>query len=751
MPGRARTRHLAFIGFVLFVLSAVSAWPATDTSRPRPVTSERAGSAGSVAATEAARHGPVGWETYRRPDRLAEIGNDARTLQFSSFDRRDGNDDGFGGTYSCLRQTTDGCVIAEHRGAGEVGSIWFTRDRGDVSGTGTITIELDGRTVVRAALSDLVEGRTGAPFVHPLVADPEQSSGGVSIKVPMPYRESMRITTENNPFFYHVTYRQFASAEGISTFDPSDPAHDVLAKLRAAGTADPKPPLPNRRSIPATVDVPPKRSAVIARSTGSGAVTELSIRLPQLVPSDDPSPAARTSDEILAHTRLRIDVDGVRTVDAPLGEFFGSGLGLYPVRSLMFGMDPATKTLRAWWPMPYAESVTVELFNGSAHVLEGVQSTTAVSDDPSWKQRLDAGEVGRFHATTNREATPLGRDHVFLDTTGTGRVVGVVQTVEGRVATGKIRAYLEGDERLFVDGSASPDVHGTGTEDFYEGGWYFNRGTFTAPLTGNPAHERFGSGCRFDCTGLYRLLLAEGFDFSSKVRFGIEHGLGNTVEAIEGSTTFWYGDPSGRLIWTDALDVGDPASERAHAYTSSEPSTVMRAYGLFAGLDGPPAPVTHDGRSTTTPVSFRLAVEEDNEGVILRRTSDQEKAYQAVRVAVDGVDAGVWMQPTGNPHRRWLDDFHQLPAKLTTGKQELTITLTPLRGAPAWNAAAYHALSRVPAERGSDGTSWAGLAAPAEGRSGHRGGGRVYEARYAVDGWISSDLPSWIRHVRADR
>src|SRR5690606_1843976 len=157
------------------------------------------------------------------------------------------------------------------------------------------------------------------------------------------------------------------------------------------------------------------------------------------------------------------------TVDAPLGEFFGSGLGLYPVRSLMFGMDPATKTLRAWWPMPYAESVTVELFNGSAHVLEGVQSTTAVSDDPSWKQRLDAGEVGRFHGTTNREATPLGRDHGFLDTTGAGRVVGVVQTVEGRVATGKIRAYLEGDERLFVDGSASPDVHGTGTEDFYEG------------------------------------------------------------------------------------------------------------------------------------------------------------------------------------------------------------------------------------------------------------------------------------------
>ncbi len=41
----------------------------------------------SAAPQAAPRHGPVGWETFRNAERLAEIGTDSRTLQFSSFDR----------------------------------------------------------------------------------------------------------------------------------------------------------------------------------------------------------------------------------------------------------------------------------------------------------------------------------------------------------------------------------------------------------------------------------------------------------------------------------------------------------------------------------------------------------------------------------------------------------------------------------------------------------------------------------------
>ena len=131
-------------------------------------------------ASPRAAKGPVGWDVYRHPERLAELTTGVRTRQFSSFDRTGGNDDGFGGKYSCLRTAADGCVIAEHSGPGEVDAIWFTRDGGDVRATGNIRITLDGHDVVHAPLRDLVDGRLGAPFSPPLVADADESSGGVS-------------------------------------------------------------------------------------------------------------------------------------------------------------------------------------------------------------------------------------------------------------------------------------------------------------------------------------------------------------------------------------------------------------------------------------------------------------------------------------------------------------------------------------------------------------------------------------------
>ena len=113
----------------------------------------------------------TGWDPYRNLDQLYQPRPAQQSRQFSSFDRTGGNNDGFEGTYSCLRTTEQGCVIAEHAGAGEITSIWFTREPwGDVTGTGNIIIDLDGREVLNAPLIDVVSGRLGAPYEWPLVA-----------------------------------------------------------------------------------------------------------------------------------------------------------------------------------------------------------------------------------------------------------------------------------------------------------------------------------------------------------------------------------------------------------------------------------------------------------------------------------------------------------------------------------------------------------------------------------------------------
>lgn len=629
--------------------------------------------------------GPVGWQTYRQLDRLPEMTTGVQTRQFSSYDRSGGNNDGFEGTYSCLRTTRLGCVIAEASGAGEVQSIWFTRDGGDVTRTGDIIIQLDGRTVVKTSLQRLVDGGLGAPFVYPLVANADQSSGGVYIKVPMPYRTSMRITVQNNPYFYHVSYRTFSDAVGVTTFDITDKAQDVIDKWRAAGTADPKPSQPGALTRSGSFTLAPGATKILTDLQGPGLISALRLRIPQLqgptpgaevtddgrafgsggysqftvavsssnggvrltrrldagianqrarvvvngVTAGEWQPLAATSgnqwvdqfvdlpstitsgkssltirnefisssvdfneftywvdsrvngvltrtdsvnvgaqslasesahaykivgqtwegvrtfryppsgdaaviaasDAVLSGARLRVTFDGARTVDAPLGEFFGSGLGEYAVRSLFFGIDTSsTGWYSSWWPMPYHQTARVEIFNGSAESITTADWEIVSSQSTRWST------APYFRTSSHRDPTRPSRDWNFLDTRGQAKVVGVTHTMEGRAD----RLYLEGDERAYVDGSATAQFHGTGTEDFYEGGWYFNRGTFNAPTNGNPAHEVNGFGCAADCTGAYRLLIGDAIPFETSIRFGIEHGPVNDIPATYSSTTYWY-------------------------------------------------------------------------------------------------------------------------------------------------------------------------------------------------------------------
>ncbi len=294
--------------------------------------------------------------------------------------------------------------------------------------------------------------------------------------------------------------------------------------------------------------------------------------------SDEREAAIAASDAVLRQSRLRIAFDSKTTVDAPLGEFFGTGLGLYPVRSLMFGVDPATATLSSWWPMPYRAHLRVELHNGSSVPIQPSVASVTTASATDWAGALaPTGAAGYFRATANSADTVSGVDYLFLDTTGRGKFVGVTHTMEGHIPSGNQRNYLEGDERVYVDGAPGPSIHGTGTEDFYEGGWYFNHGTFSAPMNGNPAHETAGLGCQYDCTGTFRLMLAEAVSFSTQLRFGIEHGPGNQDPAHYGSTAYWYGQE------TDGVEPGEvPAGTRIYGVSRSPDHLDI----LVTGRDG---------------------------------------------------------------------------------------------------------------------------------------------------------------------
>jgi hypothetical protein len=118
----------------------------------------------------------------------------------------------------------------------------------------------------------------------------------------------------------------------------------------------------------------------IENQTFSGTRLFTYPRTPEEIAEEEARIAA--SDDVLRDARVRITFDGTRTVDSPLGEFFGSGLGEYHVRSLFFAIETAQDgSYYSWWPMPYAEDARVELHNGSDVPIEAGDAAVAVSHD----------------------------------------------------------------------------------------------------------------------------------------------------------------------------------------------------------------------------------------------------------------------------------------------------------------------------------------------------------------------------------
>jgi hypothetical protein len=494
----------------------------------------------------------------------------------------------------------------------------------------------------------------------------------------------MRISVAKNLQYYHVDYRRFSTAGGVSTFSPSDPALDVLATLRAAGTIDPKPVAPTAAHDNQVVALSAGAKVTIAESTGSGVISALRLQLPG------------PTDQLLTGLRLQIEFDGRTMVDSPLGEFFGAGLGTDNVGSLMFATIPqpdGSLSLAAWWPMPFAHTAHVTLVNTTGNPVTGLGSDVVFTPDPQWASALAGGRAGYFTARSHAGPTTVGQDWIFADEEGHGKFVGVSHTIRGsRIKTsfGDDSPYfLEGAERVYTDGSASPQWYGTGTEDFYEGGWYFHNGTtYSDPLTGQPDQRTATGGCADYCVAVYRLMLADAIDYHSAIRFGIEHGKRNMVQPDYSSTAFLYTQPNDTTNPSDEVNPADPVSRLLHGYADGDASSQLLV-SEYEGSDDTRA-IPGLVSATHNAISFHILISPDNHGIVLRRTSDQLTGYQSAAVAIDGTPAGIWLEPRSNSAHRWLDDTYLVPDRLTAGKNLVTVSLTPTPDTPPWTASRYH-------------------------------------------------------------
>ena len=272
-----------------------------------------------------------------------------------------------------------------------------------------------------------------------------------------------------------------------------------------------------------------------------------------------------------------------------------------------------------------------------------------------------------------------GRDLVLADIAGAGKWVGLAARV---ASVGTLsREILEGDERVFVDGALTPAHYGTGVEDLFNGGFYFDRGPFRAPLHG--VSEHFVSPRTEDVTAMLRLMLSDAVPFANRLRVGLEGGPTGNLPMRVRAVTYVYVDPRPRLALADRLVVGDPASRSAHDHRTATP---LRCDSFRSAFESEP-PVERDAISCVADpggdgVSRFTLRRRDAKGpkdgpLRLRREVDAGAGGPTTDVWVNGEFAGTFPYLPANPGRRLHETDLDLPPALGRGQRGLAIEIRP--------------------------------------------------------------------------
>ncbi len=456
-----------------------------------------------------------------------------QAVGFSSYDRTGGNNDGFNGTYSRIRAEDGNSVLAEVEGPGVVQRIWFTHTSGDRPGlldgkSEHIKIYLDKkeRPDLDVPLEMIFSGRH-PHFPRPLVFE---GSGGFVSYVPIPFQSGCRIVVEGlGVRFYQISLIRLPAGTQLASFT-AEPRPEEQAELASAATLWSRPgeyesnELADSELAQYLVEGLAKSSHEYVLRAGPATIRSLEI-----------VPAAGTEDAWHA-ARLRLVWDddniGDAAVDLTLGLAFGRVEGAGPYESLLLGQRKGTWYNR--FPMPYQRQALIRI--DTAKPLKGTIRVRTV--------RGIAPDAGYLHLVQRQSVpTQSGEDFNWLKAEGRGHFVGVLLSTEGKA---KLPYWLEGDDSFKVDGRLA--IHGTGTEDYFNCGWYALDGRLDRPSTyavhGFPVYRKRGESWQ---VAAYRWHLSDPVPFARTIEAGIEHGGENNVAADYRAAVIWYFERPGPL------------------------------------------------------------------------------------------------------------------------------------------------------------------------------------------------------------
>lgn len=300
--------------------------------------------------------------------------------------------------------------------------------------------------------------------------------------------------------------------------------------------------------------IKPGEKKTIFDVSGAGMINHIWITI-------SPEPQQLNRNDIIL--RMYWDGSTFPSVESPIGPFFGQGWNEeYPFFSQPLSATPMeARALVSYFVMPFAKGARIEIEN------------QADKDIGAFYYYVDYYEMdklptdmGRFHAWFNHQMTdtdategenewgvlgpqqnnPKGeRNYMFADIKGKGQFVGVNYYVNSPSPMW----YGEGDDMIFIDGSETPSLHGTGTEDYFNTSWC-PKAVFMHPYFGYPrvnsTDKSFQTGWQ-GRTHVYRFNIVDPIYFDKSLKFTIEHGHNNALILDLASVAYWYQSEPAKL------------------------------------------------------------------------------------------------------------------------------------------------------------------------------------------------------------
>ncbi|MBI3912321.1 MAG: DUF2961 domain-containing protein [Armatimonadetes bacterium] len=251
---------------------------------------------------------------------------------------------------------------------------------------------------------------------------------------------------------------------------------------------------------------------------------------------------------------LRMYWDGMDrpSVETPVGDFFGVGhskVASYSCAVLNMSANQGNDrhaAMNCYFPMPFADGARITVENQGGKPIDAWYFYIDYDELP----RLPVDEL-RFHAWWNREnpcvppSEPQQGDwgvnlsdrenYLFVEAKGSGHFVGANLSVHNLCGGW----WGEGDDMWMIDGEKwPPDLHGTGSEDWYNQAWCTQ--PHNAFLYNGVSYLGGPYGDYNERMTVYRYHVCDPVIFHESIRVSIEHGHANDRADDYSSIAYWY-------------------------------------------------------------------------------------------------------------------------------------------------------------------------------------------------------------------